>query len=58
MLEFLNGLDTAAWFGVIAAFILAFDRLAKLTPTDADNKIVAAIQKVFAVLGIKVPDIK
>ena len=56
MLEFLSTLDTAAWFGVVAAFVLAFDRLAKLTPTDADNKIVAGVYKVFAVLGIKVPD--
>lgn len=48
----------AAWAGVAAAFVLFFDRLAKLTPTESDNKIVAYAYKVFAVLGLKVPDIK
>lgn len=44
--------------GVIAAFVLFFDRLAKLTPTDSDNKVVAMAYKLFAILGLKVPDIK
>ena len=44
--------------GVAAAFVLFFDRLAKLTPTESDNKIVALAHKVFAILGLKVPDIK
>ena len=44
--------------GALALFILFFDRIAKLTPTEADNKIVRYAYKIFAVLGIKVPDIK
>ncbi len=43
--------------GTLAAFVLFFDRLAKLTPTDSDNKIVLFFYKLFAVLGVKVPDI-
>ncbi len=47
--------------GTVAAFVLVCDRIAKLTPTEADNKIVGkvlkAIYTVFAVLGLKVPDI-
>lgn len=56
MLELLLSLDWSAYLGVAAAFILAFDRLAKLTPTETDNKIVAAAQKLFALLGAKVED--
>jgi len=44
--------------GIVVAFVLLFDRIAKLTPTDADNKIVRMAYKLFAVLGLKVPDIK
>lgn len=44
--------------GALAAFVLFFDRLAKLTPTESDNKLVATLYKVFAILGLKVPDVK
>lgn len=44
--------------GVAAAFILFFDRLAKLTPSESDNKILTVLNRVFTVLGVKVPDIK
>lgn len=53
--------STANWgeiLGVGAAFVLFFDRLAKLTPTNSDNAIVAALYKVLAVLGVKVPDVQ
>ncbi len=47
--------------GTIAAFVLVCDRIAKLTPTEADNKIVEKVLKVvysiFAIAGLKVPDI-
>lgn len=46
-----------AYLGLAVAFVVFFDRLAKITPSDADNRIVAIAQKVFAVLGLKVPDI-
>lgn len=55
-METLNTIDWAAWMGVAAAFVLAFDRLAKLTPTKADDEIVRNLYKVFAILGVKVKD--
>ena len=45
-----------AWFGAASAFVLLFDRVAKMTPTKTDDKIVAILYKVFAVLGMKVKD--
>ncbi len=41
---------------VIGGFIFVFDRIAKLTPTETDNKIVALLYKAASVLSIKVPD--
>lgn len=43
-------------FGVVALFVLAFDRLAKLTPTRKDDRVVSNIYRLFAVLGLKVKD--
>ena len=45
-----------AMLGVAAAFVLAFDRLAKLTPTKKDDGAVSVMYRVLAVLGAKVPD--
>lgn len=58
--SWLDGFVTSLgpWLGVAAAFVLAFDRLAKITPTEADNSVVRIAQRIFAVLGVKVPDIK
>lgn len=46
----------------IALGVLFFDRLAKITPTEWDNKVLAkvmpVIYKFFAILGVKVPDIE
>lgn len=56
-----------AWFtgagwdqiaGVLAAFILFFDRLAKLIPTSTTSNILSFLQKVATFLGIKVPDVQ
>lgn len=60
MLDFINGViaNWGAYAGAAAGFVLAFDRLAKITPTDADNKIVAYAQKIFAFLGVKVADVQ
>ena len=44
--------------GVAAAFILFFDRLAKLTPSNTDNMIVEFFNKLFSILGVKVPDLQ
>jgi hypothetical protein len=58
ILGWFSGANWEAILGVAAAFILFFDRLAKITPSETDNKIVAFLQKVFSVLGAKVPDVK
>jgi len=61
MSSIMDWFSSANWgdiLGVGAAFMLFFDRLAKLTPTDSDNAIVATLYKVFSILGVKVPDIK
>ena len=44
--------------GAAALFILAFERVARLTPTESDDKIVQALRKVAKVLSIDVPDRK
>ncbi len=47
------------WVEVIAAasaFVLFFDRVAKLTPTWSDDEVVSKLYRLFAVLGAKVPD--
>lgn len=43
--------------GIAALTITLANRIAKLTPTDTDNKIVNTIGKIFAIIGIKVPDV-
>jgi hypothetical protein len=55
MIEFLTS-NWAELAGVLALFVVAFEKLAKVTPTKTDNKIVAFLQKVFTVLGVKVED--
>ena len=45
-----------AYFGVIAAFILAFKALARITPTKSDDKIIEYLQTIFTVLGLEFPD--
>ena len=47
-----------AMLGTLAAFVIFFERLANVTPTDADNKVVRAMQRIFTVLGIKISDIE
>lgn len=51
-------LQYGEYIAVATALVLLFDRIAKLTPTESDNKIVAYAYKIFAILGLKVPDIK
>ena len=54
MEAFLANWETYA--GVIAAFVLLMDRIAKLTPTETDNKWMKSLYKITAVLGVKVRD--
>ncbi len=42
--------------GAGAAFVLLFDRIAKLTPTKKDDEVVSNLYRLFAVLGLKVKD--
>lgn len=44
--------------GTVAFGILFFDRLAKLTPTTKDDAIVNWVYKIFAILGVKVPELE
>lgn len=44
--------------GVIALWLVAFDKLAKLTPTTKDDSILNWVYKFFAILGVKVPDLE
>ena len=46
-----------AYAGAAALFVLFFDRLSKLTPTNSDDKIVAALYRIFTILGVRVPDV-
>jgi hypothetical protein len=48
--------DYADYIAVAVGFVIFFDRLAKITPTESDNKIVAYAYKLFAILGLKVKD--
>lgn len=40
----------------IGALIFLADRIARLTPTQTDDKIVKAVYKLASVLSIRVPD--
>ena len=46
------------YIGVITAAVIVFDRIAKLTPTTKDDSVLNWIYKIFAVLGLKVPDLE
>lgn len=39
--------------GIIALFLVAFERLAEWTPNTWDNKVVSAIRTVFNMLALK-----
>lgn len=57
----MNWFSSSSWTeisGVIALWVLAFDRLAKLTPTTKDDSVINWIYSIFAVLGVKVPELE
>ena len=58
LISWIPSMNWTEWMGVAAAFVLFFDRLAKLTPTTKDDSIVNWIYKIFAVLGAKVPELE
>lgn len=43
--------------GALAFVVVGAEKIARLTPSDSDNKIVNIIETVFKVIGVKVPDI-
>lgn len=57
-MEFLNTMNWAEIAGVAAAFVLFFDRLSKLTPTNSDDQIVASLYRIFTIFGVRVPDVQ
>lgn len=58
MLEIFTNLNWAEITGVVVAGVIFFDRLAKITPTQSDDKIVQFAYKAFSILGLKFPDIQ
>jgi len=57
-MEWLTGFisEYGAWIGVAAAVVIVFERISKLTPTQTDDKIVAWIHKIAAMLGLDFKD--
>jgi hypothetical protein len=56
VLDIIQNAPWAEIAGIAALLILAFDRIAKITPTKTDDKIVKFIQRAATVLGVKVRD--
>jgi hypothetical protein len=42
--------------GVLAAVVLLAERVARLTPTETDNRILRKVKQLADVVGINVPD--
>ncbi len=56
IIQSLQGLSYTEITVAAVAFVVAFEKLAKLTPTETDNKIVGWAYKLFSILGIAVKD--
>lgn len=57
-MDFLNNIDWTEIAGIVALVILLAEKVARVTPTETDNKVVAWLYKIAAVIGIKVEDNK
>ena len=44
------------FLGLLAAFVIFFDRVAKVIPNSTTSGLLTVLRKVAAVLGVKVPD--
>lgn len=55
-METLLALPWAEIAGIAALGIVFFERIARLTPTKSDDKIVQALRKAAKVLSVDVPD--
>ena len=56
--QWFAGANWESIVGVFAAFVLFFDRLAKLIPSSTTNTVLSILLKISTVLGAKVPDVK
>ena len=45
-----------AYIAVFLAFVMFFERVAKLTPTNSDNKWAKSLNRIATVLGARVKD--
>lgn len=48
--------DFGVWMGAIAAIVIAADKLVKLTPTKADDRVLKWARRILRVLAVDVPD--
>ena len=55
-METIMNLPWAEIAGIVALLILVFDRIAKLTPTETDDKVVEAVYRIASVLGLRFED--
>lgn len=46
----------APWIAAATAAVVFAEKIARITPTETDNKVIAWVYKIFAVIGIKVED--
>lgn len=49
-------IDYAPYIAALTAFVVFAEKIAKITPTNADNIAVRWIYKIFSVIGINVKD--
>ncbi|GAB5387724.1 MAG: hypothetical protein Alpg2KO_06920 [Alphaproteobacteria bacterium] len=56
MMGFIEGMDWTELAGIAAMLILIAERVARLTPTETDNRVLAIIRRIANVLGLNVPD--
>lgn len=50
--------EVATYVAIALALMKAFELIARLTPTKADDNIVQKIRKLSAIIGVAVPDRK
>lgn len=48
----------ADYIAIAVATIILAERIARITPTETDNKVLQWVRKIANVVGINVPDIK
>ena len=48
--------DYAPYIAIVTAVVVLAEKVAKITPTKSDDKIVQYVYKLFSVLGLNVKD--